>query len=305
MTGPTLTILYRGPLASCNYDCPYCPFAKRRDSRAQLREDRAALRRFVDWVDRNPGGDQISVLFTPWGEGLTRTWYREAMLRLSHLSHVDRVAIQTNLACRVDWLAGADLRTVALWATYHPGQVRRTSFLARCNRLREIGVRFSVGVVGLPEHLDEAWALRRALPDDVYLWVNAADGHVYDATAEAAWTELDPLFGFSAHPHESAGHECRAGETAISVLGDGTVRRCHFVPRALGNLYDGSYRAALRPSPCPNATCDCHIGYVHLKRLPLYEVFAGGVLERIPADPLWGVPRGGLTSAPAGDTPPR
>lgn len=29
--------------------------------------------------------------------------------------------------------------------------------------------------------------------------------------------------------------------------------------------------------------CDCHIGYVHLKRLPLYEIFDGGVLERIPA----------------------
>jgi hypothetical protein len=29
--------------------------------------------------------------------------------------------------------------------------------------------------------------------------------------------------------------------------------------------------------------CDCHIGYVHLETLPLYDVFAGGVLERIPA----------------------
>ena len=32
-----MKILYRGPLASCNYDCPYCPFAKRRDSTEQLR----------------------------------------------------------------------------------------------------------------------------------------------------------------------------------------------------------------------------------------------------------------------------
>jgi hypothetical protein len=29
--------------------------------------------------------------------------------------------------------------------------------------------------------------------------------------------------------------------------------------------------------------CDCHIGYVHLESLPLYDVFAGGVLERVPA----------------------
>ncbi|MGW7605300.1 STM4011 family radical SAM protein, partial [Streptomyces antimycoticus] len=73
--------------------------------------------------------------------------------------------------------------------------------------------------------------------------------------------------------------------SVISVDGDGTVRRCHFVAAELGNLYDGSYRAALRPRPCPLAVCDCHIGYVHLESLPLYDVFAGGVRERVPAPP--------------------
>jgi MoaA/NifB/PqqE/SkfB family radical SAM enzyme len=293
-----LSILYRGPLASCNYDCPYCPFAKRRDSREELRADRDALRRFVDWVVRNPDGDQISVLFTPWGEGLTRSWYRDAMVELANLEQVTRVAIQTNLAGRLDWLADADRRTVALWATYHPGQVRRETFLQRCGRLRELGVRHSVGVVGLPAHLDEARALRAALPDEVYLWVNAADGQSYTAVEEADWTAIDPLFGYSVRPHASAGAQCRAGESVISVRGDGTVRRCHFVDTPLGNLYDGSYRAALRPRPCPNVVCDCHIGYVHLKTLPLYDVFADGVLERIPArseaGPRWGVPTGAL-----------
>ncbi|GAA2066245.1 STM4011 family radical SAM protein [Polymorphospora rubra] len=286
-----LSILYRGPLASCNYDCPYCPFAKRRDSRAELRADREALTRFADWVDRNPDDDRISVLFTPWGEGLTRSWYRQTLTRLSHLPHVDRVAIQTNLACRLDWVADTDRDTLALWATYHPGQVRRDAFLAKCATLHDLGVRFSVGVVGQPGHLAEARALRAALPDDVYLWVNAADGHRYEPAEEADWTGIDPLFGYSVRPHESAGRACRAGETVISVRGDGQVRRCHFVDEPLGNLYDGSYRAALGPRPCPNQLCDCHIGYVHLRTLPLYDVFAGGVLERVPVrDATWGVP---------------
>ncbi|XTZ16849.1 STM4011 family radical SAM protein [Micromonospora echinospora] len=277
-----LSILYRGPLASCNYDCPYCPFAKRHDPPELLRADRAALARFTDWVTATDDV-RLSVLFTPWGEGLTRSWYRDAMVRLSHLAHVDRVAIQTNLAARPDWLAEADPATVALWTTYHPGQVTRERFLARCERLRELGVRFSVGVVGLPEHLAEARALRAALPDEVYLWVNAADGHWYDAEQEATWTALDPLFGYSVRPHLSLDRPCHAGETAVSVNGDGTVRRCHFVAAPIGNLYDGSWRAALMPRACPNAVCDCHIGYVHLKPLGLREVFAGGVLERIPA----------------------
>lgn len=280
--GMDLTVLYRGPLASCDYDCPYCPFAKRRDSRDTLTADRAALERFTAWAAGNTA-DRLSVLFTPWGEGLVRSWYRRALVELSHLPHVRRVAIQTNLSGRTAWTAGADLDTLALWCTYHPGQTPYERFLGKCRDLAAAGVRFSVGVVGLPEHLAEARRLRAALPPEVYLWINAAEGHAYTDPEAADWTALDPLFPFSRHPHRSAGLPCRTGASVISVDGAGTVRRCHFVKAELGNLYDGSYRAALRPRPCPLAVCDCHIGYVHLETLPLYDTFAGGVLERIPA----------------------
>ncbi|MFJ1672438.1 STM4011 family radical SAM protein [Streptomyces bottropensis] len=276
-----LTILYRGPLASCDYDCPYCPFAKRRDSTDRLRADRAALDRFTTWA-REQTGDRLSVLFTPWGEGLVRSWYREALVGLSHEPHIDRVAIQTNLSCRTEWLARADRDTVALWCTYHPGQTPYERFLDKTRRLAGMGIRFSVGVVGLPEHLEDARRLRGELPQEVYLWVNAAEGHTYTDEEAAVWSGLDPLFPFSRHPHRSAGRACRTGSTVVSVDGAGTVRRCHFVKAELGNLYDGSFRAALAPRPCPLSVCDCHIGYVHLETLPLYDVFAGGVLERVP-----------------------
>ena len=279
--GAPLYVLYRGPLASCNYDCPYCPFAKRSDPPELLRADREALHRFAGWVTAT-ADRRLSVLFTPWGEALTRRWYRDTITRLSHLPHVDRVAIQTNLAARTGWLADADRDTVALWTTYHPGQVSRDRFLGRCRELDALGVRYSVGVVGLPEHLAEARALRSALAPHVYLWVNAADGHVYSAAEEADWTALDPRFADSVRPHPSRGLPCHAGETAISVRGDGTVRRCHFVAEPIGHLYDGSWRAALRPRDCPNGTCDCHIGYVHLAPLGLREVYGRGLMERIP-----------------------
>ncbi|MEV7277517.1 STM4011 family radical SAM protein [Streptomyces sp. NPDC093111] len=285
-----LTLLYRGPLASCDYDCPYCPFAKRRDSRAALTADRAALERFAGWAAERRE-DRLRVLFTPWGEGLTRSWYRRALVELSRLPHVERVAIQTNLSCRTEWLDEADPDTVALWCTYHPGQTPYERFLGKCHALAGRGIRFSVGIVGLPEHLAAARRLRAELPAGVYLWVNAAEGHAYTDEEAEDWTLLDPLFPYSRHPHRSAGLPCRTGESVVSVDGDGTVRRCHFVRAELGNLYDGSYRAALRPRPCPLAVCDCHIGYVHLETLPLYDVFAGGVLERIPAG-LPGAPRG-------------
>ncbi|GAB2879297.1 STM4011 family radical SAM protein [Streptomyces mayteni] len=288
-----LTVLYRGPLASCDYDCPYCPFAKRRDSAAQLRADRAALDRFTGWARARPE-ERLSLLFTPWGEGLTRSWYRRALVELSHERHVDRVAIQTNLSCRTEWLAEADLDTLALWCTFHPGQTPYERFLDKTHRLATLGVRFSVGVVGLPEHLAPARRLRADLPEHVYLWVNAAEGHRYSDEQAAEWTALDPLFPFSRDPHRSAGRPCRTGSTVVSVDGEGTVRRCHFVRAELGNLYDGSYRAALAPRPCPLAVCDCHIGYVHLETLPLYDVFAGGVLERVPTAAALGAAGQGL-----------
>lgn len=237
-----------------------------------------ALERFTGWVG---GRDHpVSVLFTPWGEGLVRSWYRRAMVELSHLPHVRRVAIQTNFSCRPDWLAEADLDTLALWVTYHPGQVAYERFLVRCRDLVARGVRFSVGVVGLPEHLERARELRADLPPEVYLWVNAAEGHPYTDPEAALWTAIDPLFSYSRTPHRSGGQPCRTGDTVISVDGDGTVRRCHFVPAVLGNLYDGTFRPRART--CPAALCDCHIGYVHLEQTGLYDVFAGGILERIP-----------------------
>lgn len=283
-----LTMLYRGPLASCDYDCAYCPFAKKRDTPQQLRADRAALQRFTNWIGENTS-DDISVLFTPWGEGLVRSWYREALIDLSHLPHVRRAAIQTNLGCRLKWVAECDLDTVAFWVTYHPTQVTQERFLGQCDELVRLGARFSVGIVGLPEHQAHARQLREALPEHVYLWVNAAEGREYTDAEAAQWQEIDPLFQYSRRAHDSAGLPCRTGDTVISVLGDGTVRRCHFVPQPLGNLYDGTFRDALRPRPCPLSTCDCHIGYVHLEPTGLYDVFAGGILERIPATPaLWG-----------------
>ncbi|MBW8803999.1 MAG: radical SAM protein [Catenulisporales bacterium] len=301
-----LSILYRGPLASCDYDCAYCPFAKRRDSPETLRADRAALARFVAWVTAQTE-DRINVLFTPWGEGLVRSWYRRALVDLSRLDQVGEVAIQTNLSSRTDWTGEADLRSLALWCTYHPDQVPYERFIGRCAELGERGVRFSVGVVGLPEHLDAARRLRADLPDDVYLWANAAEGYTYSDDEAELWTEIDPLFPVSRFPHPSSGHACRAGETVVSVNGEGDVYRCHFVPRSdpaerLGDLYDGSYRAGLQPRLCPLTQCDCHIGYVHMPELGLYETFAGGVLARIPADVSRLL---ALRSAPAAGIRPR
>ena len=284
----TLSILYRGPLSSCNYGCEYCPFAKRHETAPELAADRRALERFVAWVEARPPGDRIAVLFTPWGEGLTRRWYRDALVRLSNLPQVERAAIQTNLAVPLDWVEAADRAKLAFWATFHPTEVDRVAFVARCRELDRRGVRYSVGAVGLKEHRAEVAALRRELAPHVYLWVNAykREPGYYSAADLAHFAAVDPLFPVNNRRHPSLGRSCRTGRSVVSVAGDGAIRRCHFVPEVIGNLYEPGFAAALVERPCPAATCGCHIGYVHLDDLRLGPVFGGGILERIPERPI-------------------
>ena len=107
----------------------------------------------------------------------------------------------------------------------------------------------------------------------------------YYAAEEVRWLEgIDPLFPINKRQHPSQGKSCRTGQSALAVAGDGTIRRCHFVKEPIGNIYEPGWEQALVPRPCPNTTCGCHIGYVHLNELKLYEVFGGGVLERVPSD---------------------
>lgn len=284
-----LSILYRGPLSSCNYGCPYCPFAKHHENAAEHRADAAALDRFLGWVEAQAGKHTLSVFFTPWGEALIQRRYQAAFIRLTNLPHVAKVTIQTNLSCKLGWVEQCDKSRMALWTTYHPGEVARDRFLSQCRELTARGVAYSVGVVGMREHIEEIEALRGLLPDDVYLWVNAYKRlpEYYTPDDLARLEAVDPLFPVNNLRHPSAGRACKTGESVFSVDGDGTMRRCHFIREEIGNLYSPDWETALRPRPCTNDTCGCHIGYVHLPHLGLEATFGAGILERIPVEPIW------------------
>lgn len=276
-------ILYRGPLSSCNYACGYCPFAKTRNTREELRHDAACLERFVDWVASRD--ESIGILFTPWGEALGHRHYREAMRRLSHLPNVWKVAAQTNLSHRLDWLDSCRRETTALWTTFHPTETTLGRFAEQCGTLASLGIRHSVGVVGRREAAEEIEALRARLAPETYLWVNAwkrAEGYYSEADVERL-LRVDPLFTDNLRPHPSLGKPCRAGHTAFTVDGTGDIRRCHFIKQVIGNVYQPGFEAALQPRLCTLSECRCHIGYIHLEGLGLDRVYGDGLPERIPA----------------------
>ena len=276
------SILYRGPLTSCNYECGYCPFAKTRNTREELKYDERCLRRFTDWVRARP--EEIGILFTPWGEALRHRFYQRALCELSHLPNVRRVAIQTNLSCRPDWSKAANPEKLALWCTFHPTQVSLERFLMQCNTLDQQAIRYSVGIVGTKESLPFLEPLRAGLAPNIYVWVNAykREPDFYSLDEIATLSAFDPLFHLNNLRHPSFGRACRTGHSVFSVDGDGDIRRCHFVKEVIGNIYQNGFETALYPRTCPLQTCGCHIGYVHLEDLRLDSVFGEGLLERIP-----------------------
>ena len=284
-----LSLLYRGPLASCNYGCVYCPFAKRVDSREALEHDASALQRFVDRVCAIASAERpVRVLFTPWGEALIRRAYQRALVRLTHHPHVRRAAIQTNLSAPLGWVGGANPAKLGIWATYHPDWVERAAFVRKVRDLHERGVSVSAGVVGFLDAAEAIRALRAELPSGVYLWINAnkRDVDYYPEADIQRFEAIDPWFRTNTVRHPSRGHACGAGHTALSVDGEGTVRRCHFVPEPLGNFYGDDWMQRLRRRACPADTCGCHIGYVHLERLGLASLYGENLMERVPL--RWG-----------------
>lgn len=275
-------ILYRGSLSSCNYACNYCPFAKQKNTREELRADREQLERFVRWTSEQI--HRLGIFFTPWGEAIIHRYYRDAMVKLTHLPNVARVAMQTNLSGKLSDLVEADPSKLALWGTFHPGEVAVDRFIARCEELLQMEIRFSVGVVGLRDNLSAIEQIRHRLPADIYVWVNAykrVPDYYSDEELRRIRT-VDPYFDLNRRAYDSFGKPCRAGQTSFTVDEHGNARRCHFVDEPIGNIYSDDIFAKLTPRPCPNNRCGCHIGYVHRPQLKLDELYGESFFERIP-----------------------
>ncbi len=227
------------------------------------------LERFVSWLQNNRK-QRYRLLFTPWGEALIHHHYQQALITLSQDENVATVAIQTNLRGSLEWLAQANQQKLALWVSYHPFQTKLTHFLAKIERLQQLGIQFSVGMVALPEQYPSMNELRNALPRSIPLWLNAAkeQGIVYDEADRDRLQQIDPSFALNLCDYPTFGKVCRAGQTAITVDHLGTVRRCHFIAEPLGCIYTQplSQLLAKTPQPCPHQHCECYLGHIQFAR---------------------------------------
>lgn len=196
-------ILYRGSLKSCNYHCSYCPFSKRPISERELAKDREQWIFFVrTFRERGRELGMGALMVVPYGEALIHPWYWEGLAGLSALSWMDAAGAQTNLSFPVresldSFLkAGGKPEKLRLWATFHPEMTTVEEFTDKCRQLKEAGIVFSAGAVGVPENAKLLLELRKKLPEEIYLWVNRMDGlrRPYTETETEDFLTVDPYF---------------------------------------------------------------------------------------------------------------
>ena len=186
---------------------------------------------------------------------------------LTRMPHVRKAAIQTNLSCKLDWVDACDRTGSPSGATFHPreidretlpGEVPRTGsprrplqrrrgrpqgtprrdrrpFAASCRRTSTSGSTPTSAsrTITPPEMVSSSTAHRPAVPDQ--------------------------------HPlPPQPGRAMPGRATVISVDGDGTVRRCHFIREPIGNLYAPDFEA------CPGraALHERHLRLPHRLRPP-------------------------------------
>jgi hypothetical protein len=263
-----------------------------KQSATDLVKDKSQLKGFVSWIkDKDWKNNSISLFFTPWGEALIHSWYQEAIVEISHLEFTDKVVVQTNLSCDLDWVNGVNREKFALWTTYHPSQVSMGRFVDKLRVLRGKGVNFSVGCVGKKEYRNEILTLKTKLREpafsNVYMWVNAykdEDRGYYSHEDVEFFESIDKYFQQNLNSYESLGKECGTGKSVFFIGGNGNIRRCNFDSRILGNIYITDLDAILCDDKCRQKICNCYIGYINLTELNLKEIYGNRILERIPIE---------------------
>jgi hypothetical protein len=284
----TLLVLFRTRLEWCNYTCGYCPWnaTLRPGSREEFRDDETRLGRVLDCVSQL--SQSVEFFITPKAEYLVLPYWRDAVARLLALPQVKRVTVQTNLSFDVaDFLDRVEATKLALWTTYHPTEVNASQLEVlheRWELLRHRGVPFSVGIVGTREALPHMQRLRDRLPRDVYLWVNAykREANYYTAEELTRIRGVDPLFDLNNQHYPSRGKPCDAGHRAVYLDDEGELRRCFFVGDAIGNIFREGWRTLDTPEACPQATCHCYVGHMHVVELGFRGIYGENLAARIP-----------------------
>lgn len=281
------TILYRGSLKSCNYHCGYCPFSKHRGSERELEKDRAQWLRFCESIgDRAERLNIRALMVVPYGEALIHPWYWEGLGSLTKQDSLETAGAQTNLSFSIGRSleiferAGGRREKLRLWATFHPEMTTCGEFAEQCAGLVKEGILFSAGAVGVPENLDLLQKLRKMLPREVYLWINAMDGlrRPYTENELRRFQAIDPYFYRETRPVPAEESLC---SNRLFVEADGKIRRCNIGTVSDKNWY-GHSEGLFEGVPCRRKRCSCYLAYGGRDEAANHMLFGPDPVFRIP-----------------------
>ena len=280
-------IYFRGLLSSCNYSCSYCSFAKRKSSKTELLKDRECLNRFCVFFDTTEFKNAVSVFLTPYGEGLIHDYYVEAIGKLAKSPKCKYVSCQTNLSfSEYEFLEklkalNADLSKVKLWASYHPEMVSVDEFVKKVKQLKTV-IDLCVGIVAIPDKLEDVFELRKQLPQDVYMWINAKEREEtrYTKSQIKSLIEIDPLFYNELQRNRAQNSHCNAGTDSVFIRANGDAFPCHLNKNKLFNIYLN--QKLMKPFKCDRKFCDCYLSYSQRVDLNLERYFGDYTPIRLP-----------------------
>lgn len=279
-------ITYRGELKSCNYNCSYCPFSKRKYSIKEIERDKDKWCNFLNKISNINFKENVSVLIAPYGEALIHNYYVKGIAKLCRVKKIRKVGCQTNLSFNVQSFIqelekeNVNLDKITLWCTYHPEMTKVDEFIEKIKYLRK-KINLSVGVVGNPKDIGIIKNLRKSLPVEVYLWINSMDGLNRKYTEEeiSIFNDIDPMFDLEVKNYLNKGN-CIGGKEHFFIDFKGDIYPCNKVRKTLGNLYSND--TIKKETSCLKGRCDCYLSYSHLKGLKKLDFFNKDELVRVP-----------------------
>lgn len=283
---------YRGSLKSCNYQCSYCPFSKKKVSQMELDADWRALRRFRQGLQKK-AFEYEAIQIIPYGEALIHSYYWEEMAYLSAFSYIKAVGVQTNLSFSVEHCLqqyeslGGRKEKLRLWCSFHPEMVSISDFVKQCSRLLDSQILFCIGAVGVPKNINLLEQLRRELPKEIYLWINPMDGlkRRYTKEEQAKMCLIDPWFERELLWKRADAGKCRE---RLFLEADGSEKLCVISQKMLGNWYlENNHRNQGEEwrEGCKRTVCSCYLAYGGRKDLEERMAFGRFPLFRIPWKP--------------------
>jgi len=167
----------------------------------------------------------------PQRPGALRAW----LARITRIPGIEAAGIQTNLSVGAKKVLedftgqGGELEKLRIWATFHPEMTKIQEFSRDVKEISQAGIHICAGAVGAPEYLEGLKELKKALPKEVYLWINAMDGlkRPYSQEEIRQWEEIDPYFSRELFTPPGNKEVCRE---RLLVEGDGRLRICNISP---------------------------------------------------------------------------